>query len=129
MTEFPRTARPEHPPEEGFEAAPGGDPGPPEWAHEPPDWAQGPPGGWTEEPPEWAREYFGPPPPRGRAPDLSPLLVLLEGIRRLVPTELEEQFTTLLREVLKTIRALIDWYLERLDSARKAPEVEDIPID
>jgi hypothetical protein len=31
--------------------------------------------------------------------------------------------------VLLTLRALIDWYLERLDAPDRAPAVEDIPID
>jgi hypothetical protein len=43
--------------------------------------------------------------------------------------ELQEQFNTLQRELLLTIRALIDWYLERLDKPELAPQVEDIPID
>jgi hypothetical protein len=33
------------------------------------------------------------------------------------------------REVLLAIRALIDWYLERLDPTRaETPQVQDIPI-
>jgi len=62
-------------------------------------------------------------------PDLGPLLALLESLRRMVPPELQEQFTALQREVLLTIRALIDWYLERLDARSRPVEVEDIPID
>ena len=31
--------------------------------------------------------------------------------------------------LLLTLRALIDWYLERLDRPQREPEVEDIPID
>jgi hypothetical protein len=31
--------------------------------------------------------------------------------------------------VLLTLRALIDWYLERLDRGDRRPEVQDIPID
>jgi hypothetical protein len=117
-------------------SAPSGDEPPPE--HSP---LHGP-----EESP-WVRfEQEGGPPPhfaRMRAaagearsssrqppfPDLSTLLVLLEGLRGLVPRELSSQVTALLREVLLTLRALIDWYLERLDGEEREAEVEDIPID
>jgi hypothetical protein len=67
----------------------------------------------------------GVPPP----PDLSALLAVLEALRRAIPVELQEQFNTLQRELLLTVRALIDWYLERLDKPELAPQVEDIPID
>ena len=67
----------------------------------------------------------GVPPP----PDISSLLALLEALRRAIPAELQEQFTTLQRELLLTVRALIDWYLDRLDKPELAPQVEDIPID
>ena len=66
-----------------------------------------------------------PPPP----PDLSSLIALLEALRRAIPAELQDQFMTLQRELLLTIRSLIDWYLERLDKPELAPQVEDIPID
>ena len=66
-----------------------------------------------------------PPPP----PDLSSLLAVLEALRRAIPLELQEQFNSLQRELLLTIRSLIDWYLERLDRPAREPEVEDIPID
>jgi hypothetical protein len=55
--------------------------------------------------------------------------VLLDAIRRAVPGDLQNQFTTLVREALLTLRSLIDWYLERLDRPRREPEVEDIRID
>ena len=79
---------------------------------------------------DWERDFQGapPPPPRG-GPDLAPLFAIAEALRRGLPRELQAQFTSLLREVLLTLRALIDWYLERLDRAQRAPEVEDIPID
>lgn len=75
-----------------------------------------------------ARHPGGPPPPRG-APDLSPLLAVLDTLRAVVPRELEQQFTALLREALLTLRALIDWYLERLDGRPSDRRVEDIPIE
>ncbi len=70
-----------------------------------------------------------PPPPRGRGFDPSALFVVLEGLRRAAPRELQGQLTDLIREFLLTLRSLIDWYLERLD--RRPPErsVQDIPID
>jgi hypothetical protein len=72
-----------------------------------------------------------PPPPLRGGPqlDFRPLFMLLETVRRALPPELEEQFKTLLREVLMTIRALIDWELERLEARNPEPQVEDIPID
>jgi hypothetical protein len=94
-----------------------------------------PPG--PEDPPQWWDEFEaaargsasnGLPPPRG-FPDLSPLIALVDAMRRVVPLELQEQFNALQRELLLTIRALIDWYLERLDGAQRATVVEDIPID
>ena len=74
--------------------------------------------------------YEGTPPPRrGRGLDLSFLFVLLDSIRRAVPSELEERVTALIREFLLTLRSLIDWYLERLDRPSREPKVEDIPIE
>jgi hypothetical protein len=71
----------------------------------------------------------GPPPPRTGGPDPAALFVLLDGLRRVAPRELEQQFTSLIREFLLTLRSLIDWYLDRLDRSDRQPEVEDIPIE
>jgi hypothetical protein len=71
----------------------------------------------------------GPPPRRGRGFDPSALFVLLDAVRRAVPSELEGRVTALIREFLLTLRSLIDWYLERLDKPSREPRVEDIPID
>jgi hypothetical protein len=68
-----------------------------------------------------------PPPPRGFDP--SALFLVLDGLRRAAPRELEAQLTSLIREFLLTLRSMIDWYLERLDRPRREPEVENIPID
>jgi hypothetical protein len=54
---------------------------------------------------------------------------MLDLGRTLVPPELREQIAELVREILLLVRAIVDWYIERLDRQRKAPvEVEDIPI-
>lgn len=63
------------------------------------------------------------------APDPAALLLLLDGIRRAAPRELQDQVTNLIREFLLTLRSLIDWYLERLDEGPREPEIEEIPID
>src|SRR2546423_755992 len=95
-----------------------------------PPGADEPPAG---EPP-WGDEFDagraanGLPPPRG-FPDLSPLIAIVDALRRVVPVELQDQFNALQRELLLTIRALIDWYLERLEGSQRATVVEDIPID
>ena len=46
-----------------------------------------------------------------------------------IDVSLQDQLGALQRELLLTIRALIDWYLERLEDSRRATVVEDIPID
>jgi hypothetical protein len=66
---------------------------------------------------------------RGRPPDPAALFGMLDGMRRMAPRELEDQVTHLIREFLLTLRALIDWYLERLDRQPQEARVEDIPID
>ena len=70
-----------------------------------------------------------PPPPHSRGFDPSALFVVLDGLRRAAPREVQGQLTDLIREFLLTLRSLIDWYLERLDRPRREPEVENIPID
>jgi hypothetical protein len=92
-----------------------------------------PPAGSGEPPPWWdefeaARGSNGLPPPRG-FPDLSPLIAVVDALRRVVPVELQDQLNALQRELLLTIRALIDWYLERLEGSQRATVVEDIPIE
>lgn len=78
---------------------------------------------------EWAASLgAGSQPPRG-LPDLSAVYAIFESLRRLIPVELHEQVNALQREILLTLRALIDWYLERLDGQSRAPQVEEIPIE
>jgi hypothetical protein len=65
----------------------------------------------------------------GPAADLDVLVQLLRSLRDLIPPELQRRLAAALREVLLALRALIDWYLERLEQRREKPvEVEDIPI-
>ena len=61
--------------------------------------------------------------------ELELLSQALRALRDLVPPELATRITEALRELLLAMRALIDWYVERLDRRRAEPdEVEDIPI-
>lgn len=89
-------------------------------------WASGdvPPAGWAT--PHEHRE---------RSDEVQALAALLQTLRDLVPAELEEQVREVLRQVLLLVRALIDWWVERIDGAPRAaaaaagPSVEDIPVD
>jgi hypothetical protein len=66
------------------------------------------------------------------SPDLRALLTLLDALREAVPAELSRQLAAALRELLLALRALIDWYLERLGEparGRTEVDVEDIPLD
>ena len=81
--------------------------------------AETPPAGWQI--PEDA--------PAGIVPDLEPFLAFAQALRDLIPPELQHRLIAALRELLLALRALIDWYLERLERRREQPvEVEDIPI-
>jgi hypothetical protein len=73
-------------------------------------------------------------PPRtddaGSASDeLAQLVALLGSLRELVPPELQQQVTDLIRQVLLLVRAILDHVIERLEPERGGePAVEDIPI-
>jgi hypothetical protein len=61
--------------------------------------------------------------------ELQALTGLFDLARQSVPPELARQVLDALRQLLLAIRALIDYYIERLDRERETPpEVEDIPI-
>lgn len=80
-----------------------------------------PPRGWAP-PEEDARR--GP-----RVSELQALVGLLDLARQTLPPELTRQFLDALRQLLLAVRALVDFWLERLDGQRETPpEVEDIPI-
>jgi hypothetical protein len=65
---------------------------------------------------------------RGSA-DFDALLQVARSLRDLIPPDIQRRLLEALREVLLAVRALVDWYLERLERQRKEPvEVQDIPI-
>lgn len=83
-------------------------------------------------PPGWSSSDDG----AARATEVQALVALLESLRDLIPGELREQFRELVRQVLLLARALIDWWVERMDvpavtdgpGVTRGPVVEDIPI-
>jgi hypothetical protein len=67
--------------------------------------------------------------PRSAAGELDGLVAALASLRDLVPPELQRRLAEALRELLLSIRALLDWYIERLDREKtESSEAEDIPI-
>jgi hypothetical protein len=77
-----------------------------------------PPAGWQipEEPGAGARD-----------PD--PFVALAQALRDIVPPDLQRRLVAAIRELLLALRALIDWYLERMERRREqSVEVQDIPI-
>jgi hypothetical protein len=79
-----------------------------------------PPSGWQMPEGETASRGDG---------DLDALVALLRSLRELIPPDLQQRLVEAMREVLQAIRALLDWYLERLERPRAQPrEVQDIPI-
>ena len=66
---------------------------------------------------------------RDSTPELDPFVALVQAMRDLIPPDLQQRLIAALREVLLALRALIDWYLERIDRGREhGAEVQDIPI-
>ena len=72
-------------------------------------------------------------PARSRAgsfPDLGQLAALVESLRGVVPPELARQLADALRELLIAMRAVLDWYIARLEPSEPAgSDVEDIPVE
>jgi hypothetical protein len=86
-----------------------------------------PPAGWQQPAPD------APPDPERvdsvRGSEIDLLLAILGGLRDRIPPELQQRLADAVREVLLALRALIDWYLERVERRRGEPdEVHDIPI-
>ena len=62
-------------------------------------------------------------------PELGALLGLFDQAKGAIPPELARQLAEAVRDLLVAIRALIDWYVERLERPAAEPKpVEDIPI-
>ena len=78
---------------------------------------------------KWTPDAGNGPPRLGSGPNLAPLFALIDVVRSMLPSELRAQFNTLVREILLTLRSLIDWYLERLGREQPEERVEDIPIE
>jgi hypothetical protein len=80
-----------------------------------------PPRGWSVP----GEERSGPP-----FPDLAQLTALIESLRGVVPPELARQLADALRDLLIALRAVLDWYIARLEP-REPPssDVEDIPVE
>src|ERR1700741_5180145 len=68
-------------------------------------------------------------PEPGIGDELQQLVAVVASLRELVPPELQQQVSDLIRQVLVLVRAILDWWIERLEPARGSePDVEDIPI-
>jgi hypothetical protein len=81
-----------------------------------------PPRGWST-----PGEERTPPPP---AFDLGQLTALVESLRGVVPPELARQLAEALRQLLLALRAVLDWYIARLDGEEPAErDVQDIPVE
>jgi hypothetical protein len=80
-----------------------------------------PPAGFEGERAHSERSAFG---------DLQALAGLLDTARSSVPPEVARQLAEAARELLIALRALIDWWIARLERPPETPvEVQDIPIE
>src|SRR5512132_2468197 len=71
---------------------------------------------------EWPREHAH--------DELAALVALLRALRDLVPPELQQQLAEIVRQVLLLLRAVIDFWVARLEAPGATEvDVQDIPID
>ena len=72
--------------------------------------------------------------PGERPSELEVVVKLLGALRDSIPAELSQQLAEAVRELLLAVRALIDWYLDRIERLPRgggdgnADLVEEIPI-
>jgi hypothetical protein len=79
-----------------------------------------PPRGWSVPGEERAAPAF----------DLGQITALIESLRGVVPPELARQLADALRALLLALRAVLDWYLARLDDGEPpSRDVQDIPVE
>ena len=70
----------------------------------------------------------------GRADDanaeLEALVRIVAMLRDVIPPELRAQLAELIRQLLVFVRAVLDWWIERIEPGPRGdePQVEDIPI-
>jgi hypothetical protein len=63
-------------------------------------------------------------------PDLAQLTALIESLRGVVPPDLARQLADALRELLIALRAVLDWYIARLEPPDPPDsDVQDIPVE
>jgi hypothetical protein len=64
------------------------------------------------------------------AQEAQALVALLQTLRDVVPAELWTQIRDLIRQLLLLIRAIVDWWVDRIETSPRgaAPMVEDIEI-
>jgi hypothetical protein len=79
-----------------------------------------PPGGWRSPGDDGSHAF----------PDLGHIAALIESLRGVVPPELARQLADALRELLIALRAVLDWYIARLEPPEpETRDVQDIPVD
>jgi len=62
--------------------------------------------------------------------DLGQITALIEALRGVVPPDLTHQLSESLRQLLLALRAVLDWYIARLEGGEPlARDVEDIPVE
>jgi hypothetical protein len=80
---------------------------------------QAPPAGWDSDEPL-----------RATTSEIQALAELIDSLRTLLPEELREQLSELVRQLLLVMRAVIDWMVARVERESRGQdvEIEDIPI-
>jgi len=65
--------------------------------------------------------------------ELDALVTLVATLRDVLPPELRAQLAEVVRQILLFVRAVLDWWIERMEQPpgprRGRDDVEDIPID